>query len=93
VLADRPDVLSVRLAGPAEDRVAQTVARSGGDEVTVRAEQKATDAAREAYVQAFYNVRQSDPTLYHLIIDSTVVSYDACAEIIVAAAKDRFHAT
>jgi cytidylate kinase len=39
---------------------------------------------------AFYGVRQSDPKLYHLVIDSTALSFDACTEIVVAAAKDRF---
>jgi cytidylate kinase len=92
VLADCPDVLSVRLSGPAEARIAQTVEREGRDEATVRAEQKATDSARESYSQAFYGVRQSDAKLYDLVIDSTVFSHEACAEMIVTAARDRFGA-
>jgi cytidylate kinase len=90
VLAGRPDVLCVRLDGPSEARIALQMERTGGDEATIRAEQRSTDGARDAYAQAFYNVHQSDSRLYHLVIDSTVVSYDACTEIVVAAARDRF---
>jgi cytidylate kinase len=88
VLAHRPDVLSVRLTGPAEARIARAIA-SGQDEATARAEQKSTDAARDAYAQAFYGVKQRDSALYHLLIDTTAFSDDACVKIVVQAARDR----
>jgi cytidylate kinase len=90
VLHGRPDVLSVRLSGPADARIAQMIALTGTDEATARAEQKATDDARAAYAQAFYGVRQDDPDYYHLVLDTTVISHETCAQIIIAAAKDRF---
>ncbi len=40
----------------------------------------------------FFNARQGDPRLYHLILDSTVLSAEACTDIIVRAAQDRFGA-
>ncbi len=90
VLGGRPDVLSVRLSGPVEARIAHAIAHGAMDEETARAQQRSTDDARDAYGMAFYGVRQSDPKLYHLVIDSTALSFDACTEIVVAAAKDRF---
>jgi hypothetical protein len=89
VLGGRPDVLCVRLDGPVEARIAQVVAW-GLDEESARKGQREVDRAREAFARVFFNVRQDDPRLYHLIIDSTVVSVDACVEIIVRAARDRF---
>lgn len=86
VLGARPDVLRVRLDGPVERRIAQAM-RDGLDETTAKAMQKDADGAREAYVRVFYGARQSDPSLYHLIIDSTVVPFDLCVDLVVAAAR------
>jgi cytidylate kinase len=33
-----------------------------------------------------YNVDPRDPELYHLVIDSTVVQFDTCVELIARAA-------
>jgi cytidylate kinase len=90
VLADRPDVLCVRLDGPVDKRIAQ-VASEGVSEDEARAMQKDVDGAREAYVRVFYGARQSDPSLYHVILDSTALPFDVCADIIVTAAKGRLH--
>ena len=89
VLGDRSDVLCVRLDGPVEARVAQVVAQ-GIDEATARQGQRQVDRAREAYARVFFNVRQDDPGLYHIVLDSTVISVQGCIDIIVRAAKDRF---
>ena len=88
VLGDRPDVLCVRLDGPVEARIAQVVAQ-GVDEAAARQGQREVDRAREAYARVFFNARQDDPRLYHLIVDSTVLSVAACIDLIVRAATDR----
>jgi cytidylate kinase len=91
VLGGRPDVLCVRLDGPVEARIAQVVAL-GVDEDSARQGQRDVDRTREAYARVFFNARQDDPRLYHVILDSTVLSVEACVEIIVRAAQDRFGA-
>jgi cytidylate kinase len=50
------------------------------------------DRARDAYARVFFNVRQDDPRLYHLILDSTALSVEGSVDIIVRAASDRFGA-
>ncbi len=90
-LGHRPDVLRVRLDGPVEARIAQVVAL-GVDETAARQAQRDVDRARETYARVFFSARQDDPRLYHLIIDSTVLSVETCVEIIVRAAHDRFGA-
>jgi len=89
VLAGRSDVLSVRLDGPADRRVAQAVRLHAGEEATARAEQRNTDRAREAYVRIFYGTSQGEPSLYHLVIDSTAIELATCADIVVTAARSR----
>ena len=89
VFRRRPDVLCVRLDGPVEARIAQVVAQ-GVDQARARQGQREVDSAREAYARVFFNVRQDDPRLYHVILDSTVLSAEACIDIIVRAAQDRF---
>jgi hypothetical protein len=88
VLGDRADVLCVRLDGPLEARIAQAVAQ-GVDEESARRDQLEVDRARDAYARVFFNARQDDPRLYHLILDSTVLPVDACLDIIVRAAQHR----
>ncbi len=90
VLGGRPDVLCVRLDGPADARAAQAAALNGVDVDAARAEQRQADRVREAYAQVFYGVSQSDPALYHVSIDSTALPVRACVEMIVVAARARF---
>jgi len=91
VLGNRPEVLCARLDGPVEARIAQVMAQGVG-EARARQGQREVDNAREAYARVFYNVRQDDPRLYHVILDSTALSVEACVDIILRAAKDRFGA-
>ena len=54
--------------------------------------QRRTDRARLAYVEHFYPRAGAldDPRHYHVVLDSTVLSHEACIEIIVRAARDLF---
>ena len=90
-LGGRPSVLCVRLDGTVEARIAQVMAH-GIEEASARQGQRDVDSAREAYARVFFNARQGDPRLYHLMLDSTVLSAEACTDIIVRAAQDRFGA-
>jgi cytidylate kinase len=89
VLGDRPDVLCVRLDGPVEARIAHAIAL-GVDEACARKDQRAVDRARDAYARVFFNVRQDDSRLYHLVLDSTALSVEASVDVIIRAARDRF---
>jgi cytidylate kinase len=88
VLARRPDVLTVRLDGPVQARIAQVVAQ-GVDEETAKRAQREIDRARDAYARVFFNARQDDPGLYHVILDSTALSLETCVDLITRAATDR----
>ena len=89
ILGGRPDVLCVRLDGPVEARIAHMVAE-GADEAVARQAQRDLDRTREAFSRIFYNVRQDDPRLYQLMLDTTALPVATCIDIVVAAAQARF---
>ena len=77
----------VRLDGPAERRIVQGAAVEGITEEQARARIRAADKARTAYVRRLYRVDPADPSLYHLVIDSTAMPLDAVVELILVAAR------
>jgi cytidylate kinase len=86
VLRDDPRVLRVRLDGPAEERIRHAIALGDVDEQTARAALQRLDRTHADYARQFYGVDIRDPSLYHLVIDSTAVEHDTCVELIAAAA-------
>ncbi len=82
---EEPGVLRVRLFGPAQARAVQAARIEDLDASTARRRLPEVDRARAHYVRRLYGADIDDPALYHLQIDSTAVSLDACAAVIVAA--------
>jgi cytidylate kinase len=80
-----PGVLRVRLFGDRDKRAAQAARIEGLDEQAARELLPKADKARDHYVRRLYKVSVDDPALFHLQIDSTVLSLDACADVIVSA--------
>jgi cytidylate kinase len=88
VLRDDSRALHVRLDAPAPQRVGR-LAKTGAKREAVEQRLRDTDRAREAYVKHFYGLDARDPTLYHLMIDSTVIPHATCVEVIAQAARAR----
>jgi cytidylate kinase len=76
----------VRLDGPPARRLVQGAAIEGISLDEARAHLQAADDARRAYVRRLYRVDPADPSLYHLVVDSTVIPLEAVVELIVSAA-------
>lgn len=91
VLASVPWALHVHLGGPRDARVERRMELDGIDRETAEGRQRAEDRMRISYVRRAYGVDGEDPGLYHLMLDSTALSVDACVEMIVAASRDRVH--
>lgn len=89
VLRDHDDALHVRLDGPLEARVQRAVGLEGVDEEQARKLAAETDRAREAYVKHFYKCDARDARHYHLVLDSTALDLNTCADLIVIAARAR----
>ncbi|HEY1738289.1 MAG TPA: cytidylate kinase-like family protein [Acidimicrobiia bacterium] len=80
-------VLHVRLDGPRDRRIEQAmqIEGIGHDEAERRLTE--VDKTRAAYVRRLYGCDITDAKLYHLLLDSTFVPLDECAELIARAAR------
>lgn len=86
VLRSHPTALHVRLDGDPERRVRQAATLLGISEEQARDALGRNDHARAAYVRHFYRTDPARPEHYHLVLDSTRMSPELCADLIVAAA-------
>ena len=89
VLGAVPGALHVHLRGPCDARARQGARLLGIDLAEARERQRSTDRDRIGYVRDMYGVDGEDPSLYHLVLDSTVLHLDVCTDLIVAAAMAR----
>lgn len=89
VLRDDSRALHVRLDGPEEARLEQAMRIEGIDRETATLRMTTIDDARHGYVRRFRHNDARDPSLYHLIIESTSVDLETCVEVIALAAASR----
>ena len=87
VLADHPRTFRVRLDGPPERRAARGAMWEGIDLDTAYARMKETDEARARYTRRLYQHDPADPTLYHLVVDPTVLDLEVGVEMLGASAE------
>ena len=92
VLRSVPWALHVSLRGPREARIRQGAATFGIDRASAARVQKAEDSARLDYGRRVYGVDGEDPSLYHLVLDSTALSLEVCIGIVTDAATARVDA-
>lgn len=92
VLRDAPAALHVRLYGPRDGRLRQTVRKDDVDDQTSARRLDAHDRARLHYVEYFYGEDAQDPKHYHLMIDGTAMDRQTCVELILRAQQARLAA-
>lgn len=90
VLAGHPRALHVRLDGPVESRIRQAAGLTGLTEQAAKETQARVDKAREAYVKKLYGKDPRDSRLYHVMLDSTTITWETCVDILFLAA-DEWH--
>ena len=96
ILGTFPDVLHVRIQAPLEERLQRVrgypdlVGRAFSDSVEARRAAQdliiTSDVRSEEYMKQFYGVDWSDPFLYHLIINTSKISLELAASVIIEAA-------
>ncbi|MHB1776823.1 MAG: cytidylate kinase family protein [Acidimicrobiales bacterium] len=52
------------------------------DAETARMRQRESDRAREPYARHLYGTEMSDPSHFHLVIDTTAIGIDACVDLL-----------
>jgi cytidylate kinase len=85
VLGGDDRVLRVRLHGPRDRRIRQAMRLRGVDEGTAGDAVRRLDRTHAEYFRHFYGADIDDPSLYHLMIDSTAIGIEACIDLIVRA--------
>jgi cytidylate kinase len=88
ITARLPHVLHVRLVAPLEKRLEQCRRSYGMSEREARAFCVREDKGRERYLKKHFNADVNDPLLYHLIINTGLISFDEAARLIADALKD-----
>ena len=81
ILREHPNALHVRLDGPPERRVEQAMRFEALGREDAERLRKDGDRAREAYVRHFYGRDARDPSLYHLVIDSTRLAEETIVDV------------
>lgn len=84
-LADKPDVLHVRVVAPLETRIKRWQEREGltREEAQVRVRER--DAAHIDFVQRFYAADVTDSALYDLVVSTEKLTLDAAVDVIIKA--------
>jgi cytidylate kinase len=85
ILANKPDVLHVRVIAPLEKRIAVRAAREGLSLKEAQKKLVEADKAHVDFVKNFFDVDNRDPLLYDLVINTDKISIDAAAELIYVA--------
>ncbi len=85
ILANKPDVLHVRVIAPVEKRTAVRVAREGLSLKEAQKKLMDADKAHVDFVKNFFDVDNRDPVLYDLVINTGKISIEAGAELILLA--------
>jgi cytidylate kinase len=86
-LGEREGALHVYIAAPREHRIREAVRRLGVPEHEAAKTLDETDDGRRRYVKTHYGRRWDDAANYDLVLNSSRLGYDGCAELIIAAAK------
>ena len=87
VVLGRDRGFHVRLDGPPARRIIQGATVEGVSQEQASARLQTADKARAAYVRRLYRVDPADASLYHMVIDSTVIPLDTVIELILTAAQ------
>jgi CMP/dCMP kinase len=89
LLADKRDVLHIRVVVPLELRVAYVARREGLDLDAARRRVQAKDRARTRYMQTQFHCQHEDPHLYDLVIDTAVLDLDTAVDLICLALEGK----
>ena len=82
ITAKRPHVVHVRLVAPLDSRVEHASKTCGLSQQAARAFCLREDAGRRRYLRKYFKADIDDPLLYHLCINTGLVTFDEAARLI-----------
>jgi cytidylate kinase len=84
LLRDHPAACHVLVVAPVERRVARVAAEMGLSPAAARRAVRANDLARADYLARYHNLNWLDPTQYHLVVNTGLLTVEAAVSIIIA---------
>ncbi len=81
---DRPDVLRVRVAAPADVRIRRVMERTGAAPQQAAADVRHRDADRQHYLQRYYHTSVNDACAYDIQINTGTVPLDTAAALVLS---------
>jgi cytidylate kinase len=85
LLADRRDILHVRIVAPLERRIAYVMRREGLNQAAAQRRIQLKERDRDRYLQEVHNQHPADPHLYDLVVNTGILDLDSAAEVIISA--------
>jgi cytidylate kinase len=89
LLADRRDVLHIRMVAPLDQRVAYVVRREGLEPGAARTRLQEKDRARARYLQTEFHRQSDDPHLYDMVINTAILDLDSIVGLICQALESK----
>ena len=88
ILEDMPNVLRVGVVANLEDRVVTVMERERLSKEQAAETVRTRDEARAYFFRRFFGIEEpDDPTLYHLVVNTSVVRLDYAADIVIRASE------
>ncbi len=88
VLERRDDALHVRIVAPRGFRVKMIEEREGLDTRHAEARVDAVDAQRARYHREYYDRDWTDPTLYHMVLNTEALGFAGAANVVVGRVRE-----
>ena len=88
ILRDRTDVLRVGMVARMEDRVARVMQQEKLDEDAAKEHIRHADRAQHTYFEKAFNSSPIDPFLYHFMWNTSDVSVEYAAQVLIDAARE-----
>ncbi len=90
ILAQRPDALHVLVVASKTWRMQHAIAVRHIDPVQADRIVEETDRERDRYVKSHYGRARQDPANYDLVVNTEKLGIDGAADLVVAAARNRW---
>lgn len=89
ILKNFPGALHVRIVACMSDRMERIMKEQGADEEKARSLIEQRDASAAKFIYDFFDEDWADPHLYHLTLNTSMISFDSCIETIMQFLKAR----
>src|SRR6266567_1629628 len=89
LLAQRRDVLHVRIVAPLDKRIIYVMQREGLDQNAARARVQVKDRDRARYLQVEHNKDSGDPHLYDLVVNTSILDLDSVVDLLSLALESK----